>query len=153
MCEKDISSLDPSSYQAALDLCPTLAVKRVSRAISKFYDDVLQHAGISCGQFIILLAIARDGSTTYVRLSRELVMDPSAIARAIKPLILRGYVDVTNVEGSNRKSIAINGAGTECIRKAVPLWQKATNLFLREIGEDNWARIQADLARMSDAAK
>ena len=121
--------------------------------MAKYYDEALVEAAVSCGQLIILLAAARDGSTSYARLSRELLLDTTAVGRAVKALAARGLLSIDSPEGSRRKSIAITEAGIACVFKAVPLWQEATDRFLAGFGEEDWTRLRGDLSRTSRALR
>ena len=117
--------------------------------VAKFYDDMLRDAAISCGQLTLMLAIARDETTTYARLSRELMIDATAVARAVKALVARGLLSIDEIEGSQRKTVAITEAGIECLRKAVPLWKAATDQFFENVDEKSWQRMRNELARVS----
>ncbi len=143
------SERDRALYDAALELCPTFNLKKISRVMTKFYDEALQSAAISSGQLVILLVLARDGATSYARLSRELSMDSTAVGRAAKALYARGLVSIDPIEGSRRKTVAITEAGTACLEKAVPLWQQATERFLSDFGDAAWSRLRSDLSRAS----
>ena len=146
---RKVSSRDSRQYGAALEVCPTLTLKRTSRAIAKYYDDMLRDAGVSSGQLAMLLATARDGSTTYARLSRELLIDATAVGRAVRTLQARGLVSVDEIEGSLRKKVVITEAGIECLRKAVPLWKAATDQFFESVDKANWQRVREELSHLS----
>ena len=110
---------------------------------------MLRDAAISCGQLALMLSVARDETTTYARLSRELMIDATAVARAVKTLAARGFFSVDEIKGSQRKTVAITESGIKCLRKAIPLWQTATNQFFQNVDEGDWRRIRDDLARAS----
>ncbi len=146
---RNLSDQERQLCTTALEICPTVNLKRASRAMNKFYDDALQEIALSCGQLVILLAVARDGPTTYAHLSRELVLDMTAVGRAVKPLAARRLVSINSAPGSRRKMVKITETGVACLRKAVPLWQEATNQFLEGFGEREWSRLRKELSRTS----
>src|SRR3569833_3220223 len=84
--ESDAAALQTA--QSAFDEtpCNNLALRQASRHLSQVYDRHLASTGLSGSQYSILSRLARLGPMTIGRRAEALVLDRTALGRALKPL-------------------------------------------------------------------
>ncbi|MCH7912542.1 MAG: MarR family transcriptional regulator [Deltaproteobacteria bacterium] len=92
------AQIDIDRYATAASVCACSNFRKASRAITQLLDQILQPSDLRSTQFIILLEIAVARSTTVPQLARQLVMDPSTVARNLKPLAKRRLVKISGRE-------------------------------------------------------
>src|SRR5207244_6806638 len=73
---------DPGRLSACV--CNTL--RRVSRAVTQLYDDVLRPSGLRITQFSILATIARMGASNLRQLEDTLAIDQTTLTRSLNLL-------------------------------------------------------------------
>ena len=101
----------------------------------------------------MLLTIAVLERPTYGQLARELVMDSSTIARSLRPLEREGLIEVMPGPDRRRKSVCVTDDGAERIREAKPLWEKAQQRFVKEVGVRAWDGVLKGLVSTLNGAK
>src|SRR6516225_3392721 len=74
--------------------CLNLHLRRVSRQVSRHYDDALRPVGLRITQFTILAVLAQSGPLSLTDLANLLGMERSALARNLKPIAREVWVVV-----------------------------------------------------------
>lgn len=108
------------------DHCLCLHVRRAARALARRYDEALKPAGLTNGQFSLLMSLNRPEPPTMGEVAEVLDLDPTTLTANLKPLQRRGLVAVT-ADGKDKRSrrLALTAAGRETLAVAVPLWRTA----------------------------
>jgi DNA-binding MarR family transcriptional regulator len=83
-----------------------LLLNRVARAISRFYNHHLRRASLTVGQYCILATVLKGGPITLRDLGNALVIERSALLRALKPLSTAGLLQST-ADPSNQRRILV----------------------------------------------
>ena len=129
-------------------LCACRKMRETSRKITRMYDEALRPAGIKCTQFSLLSVVARQDQATLTELAGVLGMERTTLSRNLGPLERKGLIEVS-AEGYRRaRSANITDKGVVVMEKALPLWRLAQRSLKRRLGENNWDRIQDDLAEV-----
>ncbi len=155
MPQKKNLSKKPSS-DAGLDplaVCACNNLRRASRAVTQFYDDMLQTTGLRSTQLVILLAVMQNDNVGIAQLSRTLGMNASTLNRNLRPLTRQKLLSITDGQSSQRKLIQLTDAGRKAITQATPIWQAAQNQLVGHVGADRYAGLLADLGSIVDATR
>ncbi len=92
-------------------------------------------------------------STSIARLARELVMDPSTLARNLRPLEAQGLVEKAAREGRRSVNLSLTLLGVQTLKQGYPLWHDAQQRFVRHFGNHTWDSMRGQLAQAITAAR
>ncbi|MBB4636922.1 MarR family winged helix-turn-helix transcriptional regulator [Longimicrobium terrae] len=148
--------------QAMTADCLCFRARRVSRAITRMYDDALRPLSIQATQLTLLNAVAMHGErgATMARLAEILAMDATTLSRALKPLETAGLLQMLRLETDRRVRLALlTEAGGRCVDSALPLWTQAHARVVAALGDeaaldlrDRFDHVSAAAARAVSAA-
>jgi len=134
------------------DACLCLHAQRAARALARRFDEALRPAGITNGQFSLMMALNQAMPPTMRRVADFLVMDRTTLTANLKPLERRELVTVT-VDPADRRSrrLTLTAAGRRVLAAAVPLWMEMQAQLERLLGEGGADRLRSGLGLVSDA--
>jgi DNA-binding MarR family transcriptional regulator len=119
-------------------LCMCYNLRKTSRAITQFYDKILEPSGLAVTQFGLLVGISISESPTITRLANEMIVDRTTLTRNLSILQHQGLVKIIESGGDKRrKNIVITEKGKQMLSKAFPLWEKAQLAIVEKFGEGN----------------
>ncbi len=106
------------------DTCLCLHVQRAARALARRFDDALRPAGLTNGQFSLLMSLNRPVPPTMGSVASLLGMDRTTLTAALKPLEQRGFVAAA-ADPKDRRSrlLTLTAAGRAALAAAVPIWE------------------------------
>jgi DNA-binding MarR family transcriptional regulator len=108
------------------DHCLCLHVQRTARALARHFDEVMRPAGLTNGQFSLMMSLNRPAPPTMGSVASLLAMDRTTLTAALKPLERRRLVAVTADPKDRRaRRLALTQAGRTVLAQAVPLWETA----------------------------
>ena len=138
-------SYNMSSYQGinAVDCC--FALRKVTRAVTQFYDRHLEPSGIRSTQFTLLLTLTASAGKTLTEMAEGLVMDRTTLTRNLKPLEKEGLITTTKLIDKRTKGYVLTEKGQQAIQKGMPLWQTAQQHITSRLGEDRYKRLLEEL--------
>ncbi len=117
--------------------CNLFALRQAARSVTILYDRHLAKAGLTSSQHSILAAIGMHPDSTMHDLSETLVMDRTALLRALKPLSQGGYVlQHPAPEQARRLVLSLTEAGKAKVAEARDYWQQAQDEFEAEMGSE-----------------
>lgn len=133
------------------DACLCLHAQRAARALARRFDEALRPAGITNGQFSLMMALNQATPPTMRRVADFLVMDRTTLTANLKPLERRELVTVT-VDPADRRSrrLALTAAGRRVLATAVPLWMEMQAQLERLLGEGGADRLRHGLGLVAD---
>ena len=144
-------SAEQEMFAQATEVCACTNFRKASRAVTQYFDDVLQPSGVRSTQLVVLLEVAVADSATVTRLARRLVMDPSTLTRNLKPLVKQGWLECVT---SNRKQVfRLTREGQSVLERAVPLWERAQSRFVDKLGSARWRSLLSGLSAAVSAAR
>ncbi|HEX2190613.1 MAG TPA: MarR family winged helix-turn-helix transcriptional regulator [Longimicrobiaceae bacterium] len=140
-----------TAAQAMAADCLCFRARRVSRALTRMYDEALRPLGIQATQLTLLNAVAmmagRGG--TLRRLADVLAMDGTTLSRNLRPLEKGGLVRIERSPADRRARVArLTPAGERMVAEALPLWTQAHGRVVAALG----AEAAAELKLRFDAA-
>lgn len=123
------------------DRCLCLAVQRAARALSRRFDDALRPAGLTNGQFSLLMSLNRPEPPLMREVAGLLAMDRTTLTAALKPLERRGLVTISvNKEDRRGRRIALTAAGKKSLARALPFWERTIDEIERGLPDPDFLR-------------
>jgi DNA-binding MarR family transcriptional regulator len=107
------------------DHCLCMHVRRAARALARRCDEALRPAGLTNGQFSLLMSLNRPSPPTMGDVAALLAMDRTTLTANVKPLERRKLVEV-KADGGDKRSrrLALTPAGRTVLAAAVPIWMR-----------------------------
>jgi DNA-binding MarR family transcriptional regulator len=138
-------SNNPTSYQGinAQDCC--FGLRKATRAITQFYDRHLEPADIRATQFTLLLTLTNATGKTLTEMAEGLVMDRTTLTRNLKPLEKAGFIITTKLPDRRTKGYVLTEKGRQAIEKGIPLWRKAQQHIVGQVGNDRYSHFLEEL--------
>lgn len=139
--------------------CPALRVRQASRVLARLFDKGLAPLGLLSSQLPILAAAALfgDSGAPMRRLAEALLMDPTTLARSIRPLERAGFLRVGRSPEDARTKIVVITRSGECKIEAVfPVWERILRQVKETLGAEMLVELHArldcviELARVAD---
>jgi DNA-binding MarR family transcriptional regulator len=107
------------------DHCLCLAAQRAARTLARRFDEALRPAGLTSGQFSLLMSLNQPQPPSIGAVAGLLAMDRTTLTANLKPLERRGLVTTTIDPGDRRgRLVSLTKAGRTVLRSAVPIWRR-----------------------------
>jgi len=132
-----------------LDLaaCHCTALRQAARQVTLLYDRYLAPAGLTSGQFAILTQVATwpEGLTPSVaELARALVMDRTALTRALQPMARDGLIQQNGFAEDQRvRLVRLTGNGRKRLMEVSGLWAAAQERYAQVLGQNQAVALRA----------
>src|SRR5216683_3423998 len=133
---------------APLSPCVCNTLRMATRVVTQLYDDVLRPSGLRVTQFSILAAIARLGEASLKQLEEALAIDQTTLTRSVSLLERDGVIERASHPDGRIKAMRLTAKGRRALEMARPLWARAQDKVLRELGTKAWADAQRRLAQL-----
>jgi DNA-binding MarR family transcriptional regulator len=135
-----------------LSPCVCSTLRMVSRAVTQLYDDMLRPSGLRVTQFSVLAAIARSGEANLRQLEAALAIDQTTLTRSLNVLERDDVIERVPRPDGRIKAMRLTGKGKRLLGAARPLWARAQDTVLRELGTTAWSDAERRLARLLHVA-
>lgn len=140
----------PKDTLPGLTACNYAMLRRATRKLGQFYDDVQAPSGLKATQQGLLYQIHIGGEPAMGAIAAALVMDLSALGHTLKPLIRDGYVETFSDPDDRRiKRVRLTRQGRIKLDEAMTLWQTAQQRFEDVVGKEKAERLRAVLDDIS----
>src|ERR687892_1580813 len=128
--------------------CACFNLRKVTRAVTQLYDEMLRPAGLRVTQFSLLVAVRMAGPVGVTRLAEITVMDRTTLTRNLELLQKQGLIEIA--AGADRRSriVTITAEGNGAIAEALPFWKKAQSHVVNSLGQERWADMLTDLGEL-----
>jgi DNA-binding MarR family transcriptional regulator len=114
--------------------CLASQARRLSRTLTRHYNDSLRPLGINIAEMNLLVAIAASGPLRPTELARALDLEKSTLSRNLQRLAHRGWLVVRDNPNERGDLIQVTAAGERLLAQAIPLWKAAQQDALESIG-------------------
>ncbi|MBY5358543.1 winged helix-turn-helix transcriptional regulator [Rhizobium leguminosarum] len=132
------------------DTCLCLHVQRAARALARLFDDALRPAGLTNGQFSLMMSLNRSEPPPMGPVAALLAMDQTTLTAALKPLQRKGWVKVAeNPRDRRGRLLSLTTEGKAVLAKALPIWQSTHAMIDGKLPEGGAARLRQDLQALS----
>ncbi len=129
--------------------CGCFSLRRIARAVTQLYDQMLAPAGLQITQLGILRVCGLHGPITVAGIARELMTDSRTIMRNLKPLVAAGLLQRTRgAEGGRTRSVELTAEGRVALAKGIVQWDRAQHDLINRLGEARWRRLEAELSEI-----
>ncbi|MCA0051647.1 MarR family winged helix-turn-helix transcriptional regulator [Mesorhizobium sp. B283B1A] len=136
----------PKDALPGLNLCNNAMLRRATRKLGQFYDDVLAPSGLKATQQGLLYQIHVGNEPAMGALAAALVMDLSALGHTLKPLIRDGFLETFADKDDRRiKRVRLTPLGLVKLDEAVKLWEVAQRRFEDLVGKEQAERLRVVL--------
>jgi DNA-binding MarR family transcriptional regulator len=137
--------------EAMQDKCICVNLRRVTRIVTRCYDEAYAEAGIRSTQTAVLSILMLNGEIPMGALAKELAMDKSTLSRNFKLLEARGLVSRANIDGRT-VGANITAAGEEALEAVSDLWKGVQDHILTNVGTKAWEGALSVLNEMGGRA-
>jgi DNA-binding MarR family transcriptional regulator len=140
-------------YQSVNEQCCCFNLRKITRAITQFYDRYLESADIRATQFTLLVELSNSSGKTLTEMAEGLVMDRTTLTRNLKPLSKSGLIVTVPLSDKRSKGYTLTERGREVLVRGLPLWKNAQEHIVGQLGYDRYHRILAELLAMRNLAR
>ena len=114
--------------------CIAIRVRRLSRAVTRIFDEALRPHGVTTAQLNVLVAITLAGRMRPSELARALDLEKSTVSRNLERMRANGWVRAIAEGGENGRVLEVLPAGRALLARALPAWASAQERSTREVG-------------------
>ncbi|MEY2603059.1 MAG: hypothetical protein QOH31_833 [Verrucomicrobiota bacterium] len=125
--------------------CVCLNLRRITRAVTRFFDAEIRRYGVRPTQESILAALIAQQGWTMAELSDWLGMERTTLVRNLRPLQRDGLVEVGGGGRGRLVALAITAKGRKQMEILTPAWRAAQNAVVKTLGEKRWSAVLSDL--------
>ena len=116
--------------------CYCATIKRAEQKITALYNRYLERAGITRGQYALLVNIQNHPGISVSRLAEQMNLERTTLVRNLKPLENRRLIRDTAQSGRSR-SLELTEEGKQIWTTASSFWQQAQQEFERQMGTEH----------------
>jgi DNA-binding MarR family transcriptional regulator len=124
------------------DTCLCLHVQRAARALARRFDDALRPAGLTNGQFSLLMSLNRPEPPSMGAVAALLAMDRTTLTAALKPLERRRLVAITPDPADRRsRLLGLTPEGRLVLSSAIRIWKqthRTVEALLTDTGSESF---------------
>jgi DNA-binding MarR family transcriptional regulator len=132
------------------DTCLCLHVQRAARSLARRFDIALKPAGLTNGQFSLMMSLNRPEPPPMGPVASLLAMDQTTLTAALKPLERRGWVSVIpNPRDRRGRLLKLTPEGKAALAAAVPIWEKTHAEIEATLPERSADALRLDLLALS----
>jgi DNA-binding MarR family transcriptional regulator len=133
--------------------CIAVRLRLLNRVVTNLYDDALRPLGLKVSQLNILIAAAQLGLARPARMCEVLQLDRSTLSRNVRPLQLRGWLEVVPDDDARAQPFRLTAKGKRLIEKAVPAWERAQRRASKLLGAEGVAVLDKAAGRLEAAGR
>lgn len=130
--------------------CHCLKLRRSAENVIVFYDRMLKPSGVTVRQYSLLREIARQDGCSTRALAKATELDPSTLARNLKPLLSQGLVADKKAPGSRDRKLVLTPQGKQTEQAAAALWAKAQAVLEEKLGAERVCVLEDTLLLLQD---
>jgi DNA-binding MarR family transcriptional regulator len=132
--------------------CACQNLRRLSRVVTRIYDQELRRTGLEITQYGLLTALAKLGEANQKRLSAGFAMDSTTLTRTLGVLRKQGLVRARRGKDQRERLFSLTGAGSRQLAAAQPYWEQAERKLRQKLGDAAWKNIKEAVFQMTEAA-
>jgi DNA-binding MarR family transcriptional regulator len=148
-----MSNHEPLPFETTVkvrDTCLCLHLQRAARAVARHFDELMRPAGLTSGQFSILMSLNRPEPPTIRSVAELLAMDRTTLTANLKPLERRRLVRI-RVDAADRRTrrLVLTAAGRRHLIAALPAWENGHAMIEPVLAGASANRLRADLRSLA----
>jgi DNA-binding MarR family transcriptional regulator len=130
-------AIDPRCLAAARQ-CTATRLRRATRIVARLYEEAMAPSGLEDTQFTLLVALSLAGETSMRKLAGILGIDRTTLTRNLVPLARNGMIESAAGSDQRVRLVRLTALGRKTLHKALPLWEKAQQRVVNELGKTRW---------------
>jgi DNA-binding MarR family transcriptional regulator len=131
--------------------CNCLALRQAARHLTQVYDRHLVQEGLRSTQYSILSKLGRLGAMPIGKLADTMVMERTALGRALRPLERDHLLAVGAGSDARIRSVSLTPKGQAKLKSAMVVWRRAQKEFESAYGEDAARGLRSSLLKVVEA--
>lgn len=148
--QSDGDHMNTKIFPKQPSLCHCTNMRRASRALTRFYDELLEPSGLKVTQYSLLNHIKRLGPLTMNELSTAIRLERTTLVRNLKPLEKKGLVSVITEKTAKAHEVQLTEAGRKVLEAATPYWNQAQQ-YLKDLLTEEEIEIFAGVLQKLEA--
>ena len=134
------------------DTCLCLHAQRAARALARRFDVALKPAGLTSGQFSLLMSLNRPEPPQLGSVATLLAMDRTTLTANLKPLERKGFVEIVPDPKDRRaRRLRLTSEGRAALRDGTPIWIRVHAAIETELSDPTRLRSDLDILSRVDA--
>ena len=129
-------------------ICHCIKLRRVANMVTSYYDNAMQHSGLSVNQYSLLRNIQKQGTCSVSALAAHVRLERTTLVRNLKPLLAKGYIEDLSLSGQRNRRLRLTKAGLAVLDIAVPLWERTQHEIEDLIGIPQLAVLEQTFAKL-----
>ena len=105
--------------------CVGFNLRKATRAVSQFYDNLLRPLGIKGTQYSLLVVLQMAKEATVTQLAERIVMDRTTLTRNLEVMEKQGLILVSPGDDRRIRMVTITEHGLSVLHRAYPIWLEA----------------------------
>lgn len=131
-------------------ICKCNNIRRTSRAVTKFYEQIMEPGGVKATQFTLLTIINRYSHITMSGLSEVSNLERTTLVRNLKVLCQKGWI-VTEKKDSRVNIIQLTEKGQDTFEKAGVYWEQAQQKIEQILTDNEMNMFNEILRKLEDS--
>jgi DNA-binding MarR family transcriptional regulator len=132
------------------DHCLCLAAQRAARTLARRFDEALRPAGLTSGQFSLLMALNQPRAPSIGAVAGLLAMDRTTLTANLKPLERRRLVTtMIDPDDGRGRLVSLTKTGRTVLRGALPIWRRVHAEIDRELSPADGKVLRGGLRALS----
>jgi DNA-binding MarR family transcriptional regulator len=132
------------------DHCLCLAAQRAARTLARRFDEALRPAGLTSGQFSVLMALNQPRPPSIGAVAGLLAMDRTTLTANLKPLGRRRLVTATiDPDDGRGRLVSLTKTGRTVLRAALPIWRRIHGEIDRQLSPADGKVLRGGLRELS----
>ena len=128
--------------------CHCLNLRRASRAVTQFYEKILEPSGLKVTQYSLLRNLERVESVSISVLAKIMRIDRTTLNRNMKPLMNAGLIAVNPGEDSRSRQVMLTEVGKAVLVNALDLWSEAQASLEEYLGVEELESLEKSLSKL-----
>ncbi len=135
-------------YPKSPSPCHCLNIRRASRAVTQFYEKVLEPSGLKLTQYSLLRHVEKVEPVTISELAKFMRIDRTTLNRNMKPLVEAGLIEVNSGADPRSRQVILTGAGKSALTSATALWDEAQASLQEYLGEQELEHFKSLISKL-----
>ncbi len=131
--------------------CACQNLRRLTRVVTRIYDQELRKTGLEITQFGLLTALDKLGEANQKRLSAGFAMDSTTLTRTLGLLLKQGWVRARRGRDRRERLFSLTRDGKQQLAAAQPHWERAERGLRKQLGEAGWKNMKEMVFRLTEA--
>lgn len=128
--------------------CNCMNIRRASRAVTQYYDEILKPSGLTTAQMGLLRHIEIAKKVTISDLAKLVRIDRTTLNRNVKPIADAGLIVIKIGEDSRTREISLTDEGKVAVANAWKLWGEAQDSLRDYLGKEDLDKLTQLLAKL-----